>query len=1000
MNDPTKEAEISRTSELLREGSGHAVVPRATYRLQFNTEFTFEHAIAIVPYLKLLGVSHVYASPVLQSRSGSAHGYDITDHNKIDPELGGEELFGAFVEELRANGMGIILDFVPNHMGIGAGNQWWRDVLKNGRCSQFAQYFDIDWEPLKPEQRNKVLLPILAAPYGEELESGKLKLELDLRNAELVTAYFEHRFPIALNSVPLIFAGAEGQAAMPAELMARLRELPANCSTKAGEAQRRQQLTPALEADLRAWLATEEGHRAASRAIARLNGKPGTGASFDHLHQLLEAQAYRLAFWRVSGEEINYRRFFDVNDLAGLRQEVPEVFAGTHVLLRRMLAAKQVDGVRIDHVDGLYNPLQYLIRMQLLGVAAEVCGAAPCAPTGENGIELAIQNGAKETQYSRKAAPLYCVVEKILEPGEQLPEEWPVHGTSGYEFLNLVNGIFIDGANAQRFTRIYERFTGLTERVRDLIYSSKKLIMHVAMSSEIYVLSHMLTAISAADRYARDFTPKTLRDAMRETIACFPVYRTYIDERGQYTARDREYVESAIRAAKRRNPGTSGSVFDYLRSVLLLEHKRSMSDEKATREDYEGKLHVALKFQQLTGPVMAKGLEDTVCYVYNRFISANEVGGSPAVFGVSLDDFHAGNRLRASLWPHSMLATSTHDTKRSEDVRARLNVLSEMPTAWSARALKWKRMNKPRRIQLRDGRIVPDPNEEYLLYQTLVGSVPLGLREGNGEVRENFVRRMQQYMNKAAHEAKVNLSWMNDDPEYVHALEEFVASILSGPGAARGESAFVNDLLSFEAEIAYHGALNSLSQTLLKLTVPGVPDIYQGTELFDFSLVDPDNRRAVDYRERQTQLEALRMRAPGAQFCRELLDDIHSGRAKIFVITRALQLRQELAELFAAGDYLPLKVRGERARHVIAFARSYRDEQIVVAVPRFTGSLMRGRTAPPLGEVWGNTALELSEGLYQNPLTGEQLVIRGQLPCRDLFRDFPVALLRGQAHGR
>ena len=902
------------------------------------------------------------------------------DHNQINPELGGEERFEAFSQELRRNGIGLILDFVPNHMGAGEANVWWRDVQKNGRCSEFAHYFDINWEPLKQELHNRLLLPVLGKPYGECLEAGELKLEL--RDAELLIAYYEHTYPVSLNSLPIIFGDK-----LPHELAQSIAELPSHSSTAPALVEQRQKAAPMAEAALRAWLASEQGHAAAQKELSAINGTQGDPSSFDRLHQLLEAQPYRLAFWRVSGELINYRRFFDVNDLVGLRQEFPDVFASTHQLLRRLIANRQVEGVRIDHVDGLFNPLQYLIRLQMLDVAAETCGANPCSATAENGIERDVQDALAETRYSSHTTPLYCLVEKILEPGEQLPDEWPVHGTSGYEFMNLLNGIFVEQAHAKRFTQVYERFTGLNASVQDLTYSSKKLILHVALSGELYYLQSVLSGIGGQDRYARDFTPKMLRDAIRETIACFPVYRTYIDERGQYTERDRGFVEVAIRLAKRRNPGMNFSVFDYLRSALLLEPKRHAVDEAASQEDRRSKLYFALKFQQLTGPVMAKGLEDTVCYVYNRFVSVNEVGGSPEVFGVSLEDFHAGNAKRATAWPNSMLASSTHDTKRSEDVRARLNVLSEVPTAWSARALRWRRLSKTAKVTLLDGRIVPDSNEEYLLYQSLVGCWPINLPSQ----RDTFVQRMQQYMTKAVHEAKVNLSWINDDPEYVAALNEFIARILSPVNGK--DTAFVKDITAFMPEIAFHGALNSLSQTLLKLTAPGVPDIYQGTELFDLSLVDPDNRRPVDYAERREALAAIDN--PAA-----LLANLQSGHAKLFLICRTLAFREAKEELFKRGAYSAVAALGDRQHNLVAFERSRAEESVIVAAPRFTHSMMRGRTNLPLGDSWGNTTLQLSarhgNSEWINVLTGERHIAndRGQLVCRDLFRSFPFALLQ------
>src|SRR6478736_5193796 len=632
---------ISECLDRLASGKSQAK-PLSTYRLQFNAGFRFENARRLVGYLHALGISHIYSSPILKANTGSVHGYDITDHNQLNPEVGSYEELKDLVHELKNYGMGQVLDFVPNHMGIGSGtNPWWWDVLANGRASEFAEFFDIDWDPVKPELRNKLLLPILGNQYGAELEAGHIKLVADENGFHI--EYFDKPLPLDPQTIPMIFEPLGN--AVPQELrnlLSGLRNLPSHSAIEGDLVRQRRRAIPSLNMALKELMAkSPESQGATENAVGQINGKAGDPHSFDYIHRILEAQVYRLANWRVSGEEINYRRFFDVNDLIGLSMENPRVFAATHQLLRHLLA--------------------------------------------ENGIELDLQQAFGQHDWMNRRALLYTVVEKILEPGEELPREWPVDGTSGYDFTTLVNGLFIDRRNERNFTNFYRRFAGGTPDVESIIYNSKKLIMHASLASEVNVLAHMLDAISATDRYARDFTRKSLRDVIRETIACFPVYRTYIDERGEMTERDRAYIHEAVAKAKRRNTDKAPASFDFLRDILLLKHKNSEDQSDL----YRKKLYFTLKFQQLTGPVMAKGMEDTACYVYNRFIAVNEVGGSPRQFGVTADEFHAANLKRAESWPCSMLATSTHDTKRSEDVRARVDVLSEMPKTWAAHALRW-----------------------------------------------------------------------------------------------------------------------------------------------------------------------------------------------------------------------------------------------------------------------------------------------------------------------
>lgn len=1016
--------EITSVSECLdRLSSGRGLTrPVSTYRFQFNKDFRFTDAVKLVPYLHQLGVTTCYASPILKARAGSMHGYDIINHNELNPEIGIEAELNELVDALHTHSMSLVLDVVPNHMGVGYGtNPWWQDVLRNGQASKYADFFDIDWDPLKSELHNKVLLPILGDQYGKVLEEGHLKLVFE--GGEFRLEYYDKVLPIDPQTYPHIFRSVGEPITTDTMrdflgLLSALGELPHHDSEDVNLVSRRQRELPPLQQRLVHLIENSpEVREFVNRALERVNGKPGDPRSYDALHNLLEQQTYRLAHWRVSAEEINYRRFFDVNELVGLRMEDPQVFAATQGLIRRLLASGVVSGLRIDHPDGLFNPRQYFTRLQMLYVASQCCGPQPIPPLAENGIELEVQRAYGERALNERVAPLYVVVEKILEPGEELPTEWPVDGTVGYEFANLCTHLFIDANAKKSFTNIYTRFIEEAINVDRLIYQSKKLIMHSSLSSEVNVLSHMLDEISSYDRYARDFTRKALRDAIRETIACFPVYRTYIDERGNITERDRMYIQQAIARAKRVNGSMPSQVFDFLADTLLL---RRHSDGEPFVHGYRRQLYFTLKFQQLTGPVMAKGLEDTVCYAYNRFVAANEVGGSPKEFGVTAQEFHESMRKRQEHWPYAMLATSTHDTKRSEDLRMRLAVLSEMPREWATAALRWRRINRGRKLAHSDGRIVPDTNEEYFLYQTLVGAWPLpgashptqgvageqtAPEASQGfaltrEQRKEFLSRIQQYMFKAVHEAKINVSWVNQNAEYSKSLATFVEKLLT-PGTPAKPNSFLRQIERFAPAVAYFGVMNSIAATVLKLAAPGVPDVYQGQEMFDFSLVDPDNRRPVDYKLRKEYLDrfAALDEASVPEFCREMLAQWFDGRTKLWAVTRTLHERRNASELFQKGDYSGLAASGEHARHAFAYLRYYHGQAAVVAVPRFAYSLMKGKMQPPIGAAWGDTKLIIGDDLagrtLRNALTGETVSVAGDgtLLCSEVFRSFPAALL-------
>jgi (1->4)-alpha-D-glucan 1-alpha-D-glucosylmutase len=954
-------------------------VPRATYRLQFNRFFTFQDAAALVPYLHDLGISDVYASPYLEARPGSMHGYDISNHNALNPEIGTTEDYTALTGAIGEHGMGHLLDIVPNHMGIAeARNPWWADVLENGPSSRFASFFDIDWHPLKPQLAGKVLLPVLGDQFGTVLERGELQLRY--ADGRFGIDYFEHHFPVAPKSTVAVLREVLAALRLPDDdahrlelesIVTALEHLPPRHQTDAAsraERQRERLISKRRLASL--YESSAEMREALDTAIRLFNGRAGEARSFDRLEALLDDQAYRLAFWRVAAEEINYRRFFDINDLAGLRVERPEVFQESHRLILQLLSEGKVTGLRIDHPDGLFDPRGYLRHLQ-------------------------------HEAASRISEPsLYILVEKILTGEEELPGDWPVAGTVGYEFMNRLNGLFVATESEAAMSAVYEHFERRAPEFDDLVYDKKKLILRAALASELNVLAHLLSRLSEQNRRSRDFTLGSLTDALRETIACFPVYRTYIDARsGQVSDRDQQYITEAVGQAKRRNRSTSALIFDFVRDILLLRWPDDL-DEDARREH----ARFVMRFQQLTGPVMAKGVEDTTFYIYNRLVSLNEVGGEPDVFGLAPAEFHQWVQSRQDSWPNAMNSTSTHDTKRSEDVRARINVLSEIPEVWAGRVSQWARWNAHNKTS-EDHQAMPDRNDEYLLYQTLVGAWPL--QPMDAEAHGEFVQRIQQYMEKATREAKVHTSWINPNETYDAALRDFIGRILErNREGEQGErqNRFAEDVQRFQAGIAPLGMLNALSQTLLKLTCPGVPDIYQAQEIWDFSLVDPDNRRPVDYALRRKLLDGLGARLQDgdqAAFAKELVDNWTDGRIKMYVIHQALRFRREHPELFQEGLYHPLAASGDASSHGVAFVREHGETQAIVVVPRLIASLGgAGDYALPGGEAWAGSTLGGTQisGRYRNWFTGEEVVAdehagEGQLPLAALLDSFPLALL-------
>lgn len=928
-------------------------LPTATYRVQFYKDFPFAQAQAITSYLGELGISHLYASPIFRATPGSQHGYDICDHNELNPELGPREDFTRLSESLKQAGMEMILDFVPNHMGIAeASNGWWMDVLENGQSSPYARFFDIDWEPVKLALESKVLLPILGEQYGRVLENGELKLSFS--EGVFHIHYYDRLLPVAPRSTrPILEQTAarfrDSGRPVPVELESitfALDHLPARTEADEEKVMARMREKEVIKKRL-ARLCVEDPE--VEREIRNVCAEIQTGGpekDFTTFDALLSAQPYRLAFWRVAAEDINYRRFFDINNLAAIRMELPEVFEATHKLVFELLESGQASGLRIDHVDGLWDPRSYLANLQ------QRFGSLQSVPAEQK--------------------PLYLLVEKILARDEFLRKDWPVHGTTGYEFGAQVMQVLVDRSAEKLITETYQKFTANLSTFPEIAYRGKLLTMRSSMASEVNVLAHMLNRISETHRWYRDFTLNALTAALREVVACFPVYRTYITPEGEVSPEDVRVIQRAIAMARRRNPALERSVFEFIRDILLPPDAAPHPVDENLRRQF------ILKLQQCTGPITAKGVEDTAYYVYNRLVALNEVGGDPGVFGIGVDRFHEFCKSRLALSPHTMLATSTHDTKRSEDVRARIAALTEMPKEWAREVRRWQQANRKFRQEI-SGEMAPDTNEEYLLYQTLLGSWPL--EPMTPEQNQDYVQRIQAYMVKAGHEAKVNSSWVEPNEAWDKAVADFVARVLE-PGP---KNRFLPYFESFAKRIAELGAINSLSQTVLKLTTPGVPDLYQGQELWDFSLVDPDNRRPVDYEARRKALQET----SGEVSCADLLSQWQDGRIKFFITRRLLQLRRKNPWLFETGSYEPLEVRGKFAENALAFRRTHERGSILVIVPRLSSRV----GTPPVGEAWADTeVLSLLENPMKSLFDSGLEHAGNTMPLAKALRDFPVAV--------
>jgi (1->4)-alpha-D-glucan 1-alpha-D-glucosylmutase len=911
--------------------------PLSTYRIQFTPQFGFEQAQRIIPYLAKLGISDLYASPLFQASAASTHGYDVNDYNSVSIALGGRKGLDELSRTLRRHNLGLLLDFVPNHMGIdGEYNGWWRHVLEHGSNSKYASYFDIEWHPRLERLNDRVLVPMLGDHYGVILESGKLVLKYE--NERFIIRYESHRLPIRPDSYRLVFDQIDQQLTSGDALKAKLRELgDAFENLDPHDPQLRDEQFDDLRSKWAGMLKADTTLQGLLQVtLDRINGRPGEPPSFVALHELLESQHYRLAHWKVGAHEVNYRRFFAVDTLVGLKMEDPKVFAATHELLGELIASGQITGVRLDHVDGLWNPKQYLERLAEL-------------------VQSRYSNG-----------PIYTLIEKILAPGEELPATWPVHGTSGYEFASSLIGVFLDRDDEPAWTKIYGDFTGETKSSRDLTYTDKLFALEEIFPNALNNLAMELDTLIEPDWHRRDFSLHDLKTALRHFLACLPVYRTYRMPDEQMIPSEVAWITQAVDEAIRRNPCIDPVPLRFVGSVVTGEYP---TPDNPIPEREKFALWVC-KLQQATGAVMAKSVEDTHFYRYVRMVGANEVGSHPSNFGQPVEQFHLANQARLEQTPLCMLTTSTHDTKFSEDARARLFALAELPQEWAAHLGIWHRMNDLLRSKV-EGRKAPDAREEYLLYQVLLAAWPLGAQNADDDFRQRF----KAYFRKAQGEAKLNTAWTYPHEHWHNAGAQFIDGLLNS-------TEFMADFLPFAERIAERGMIYSLAQTTLRLTSPGVPDLYQGNEIWDFSLVDPDNRRPVDFDSHSHFLDSLASRSP-----QELWKNRRDGGIKMQITHALLQCRQQYPDVFLTGKYVPLAADGNSADSIVLFLRQSGSTQLLVVVPRRLGQ----SSFSPNDDDWKDTQVPIPDNReWKNVLTGSTL--QGGSCLGHIFADWPMAV--------
>ncbi|MBK4738237.1 malto-oligosyltrehalose synthase [Noviherbaspirillum pedocola] len=879
-------------------------IPRATVRLQFNSSFTLLDAIPQVDYFADLGISHIYASPLLTARKGSTHGYDIVDPTRVSEELGGEPALRALVDKLRSRGMGLVMDIVPNHMGVGTPeNRWWKDVLEWGRDSDYAHWFDIDWNAADTALTGKLLQPFLGEPYGDALRDGKLALVFDEACGEFDIGYYDNRYPLA----PQTYADV-------LEADAVLRDPAAAAVAEKTDPKERHE---ALKAFLKSYARDEDGRAAIDRVLQAFDAKAPEGAA--RLHALLERQHYRLTWWRNAAEEINWRRFFEVSDLAGIRVERDDVFEATHATILRLYAEGLLDGLRLDHVDGLAHPGAYCRKLRARLTSLEDQRPAD-APRG----------------------PAYIVVEKILTGDETLRTDWGIDGTTGYEFMNQVGALLHDPEGCSPILSLWHEATGDAQSFETQVRSARRQLLAENFVGELEALVRALRAVARSDLATRDIAASAIRRVLTEVLVSFPAYRSYVSEAGG-DAHDRALLQTAIDEARACVRAADMPVLDALFAWLGGEAPQDVADEAARTL----RLAAIRRFQQLTPPLAAKAVEDTTFYRYGPLLSRNEVGADPGRFSLKPEAFHRANEERARDFPHNLLATATHDHKRGEDARARLAALSELPHAWAESVRRWMGAHAARRATLPDGRVAPTPADELMLYQTLLGAWPFALSPDDGEGVKAYAERIAAWQEKALREAKRVSSWVLPDADYESACRAFLDALFADAG-------FIRELRQWVDRLALPTVCNSLAQTLLRLASPGVPDLYQGTEYWDFSLVDPDNRRPVDYAARAASLQS--------EAAQRDFDDMlwQQGQIKQTLIARMLALREKQPALFADGDYLPLQVSGPQARHVIAFLRRHGGQTLLVAALRLPA---RGPLPDGDGSAWDGTELLLPQAM-------------------------------------
>jgi (1->4)-alpha-D-glucan 1-alpha-D-glucosylmutase len=924
-------------------------IPLATYRIQFHSGFTFKDAEAIAAYLADLGVSDLYASPVFTARKGSSHGYDVVNPQEINPELGGIEGFEELVKALNQRAIGWVQDIVPNHMAFDSQNEMLMDVLENGPDSQFRDFFDIAWDHPYDNMHGRVLAPFLGKFYGDSLESGELQLRYEERGFSV--NYYDLKFPLRIESYTGVLTHNLAQLREKlgrddpdfVKLLGILYALKYIPSGEDGR-ERYNQIAFIKRMLWELWNDSPEISQFIEDNIQFINGEPGNPESYNLLDSVLTDQFFRLSYWKVGNEELNYRRFFTVNDLISLRVEDQKVFDTIHQLPLQLIQDNKINGLRVDHIDGLYNPAEYLSRLR---------DHVPDA---------------------------YLVVEKILEENEELPLNWSIQGTTGYDYMTKVNNLFCQQENQSEFDAVYFAFVGRATAYEALVDENKRMMIGKHLAGDIDNLAHLLKQLSSRHRYASDFTMYGLKRALVEVLTLFPVYRTYISPEGSRKA-DQDCMKRVLAEAQEKTPNSLNELY-FIEKFLLLEF-----DDSLTEEDKQLWLHFLMRLQQYTGPLMAKGVEDTVMYIYNRLISLNEVGSHPGHFGISVDDFHTFNQDRCAQWPHAMNATATHDTKRGEDARARLNVLSEIPHEWEEQIRKWHQMNAAQKTCV-EGIDAPDRNDEYFLYQTLLGSYPF-----TDDEYPQFIDRVKEYLIKAIREAKVHSNWLRPDDDYENALIKFAEDLLKDP-----KGGFMQEFRPFQRKIQHYGICNSLSQTLLKLASPGVPDLYQGSELWDLSMVDPDNRRPVDFAQRSDFLKKIKTRSKKnlSGLITELLQAPEDGRLKLFLIHRLIQARRTYSDLFQRGSYQKLTVLGSLKAHVVAFTRELGDMQMIAIAPRLLTPLVREGEYPIGEQVWRETRILQppdADSVWHNAVTGQKIEGDDTLWMKEILSQFPVALL-------